>query len=750
MSSVTATSTSATTQPSKDITTNDNNNKPVETPSVQSIAKFEQALTGDTPPKQPTPNNAEKTETAPEPAPTSAPTPNKVAEQAIKPAPPATTTTPKVDPNKLDTPESYAAWRAERLQATGKTELDDSDLQELAKESIAKLNQRTNDEAYSPTGADRASMSLRDTYNNLSEFSSYSASPPQYDTKQFLQELPDAYYHALRPATGQELKTADMKALINEYAQLQPDHQNPETKARLDAINQQLKPYREAYNHQYATEELSESGSYTTYGERINYRFETSHADFKTEASKDIKVPSPQGGHNVAGGELLAAIDENTRHGHTAGADNNKNGAFDPTKDNKGLSGFVNGLIENVIDNPLIRTVAKVAQFIPPFAPVATVVNGVIAAHDAVQAFEDGDIAGVITNAASTATGIGKITHSNQLLTIGKTTNQIGTVATAIKDPSATNLLNVAADATGHSNTTVNTALDISRARDAALADDKVGTFTHLLRAGSTTTNEEHPDTSKQLTDSAKIIDGIDSVRKGDVVGVFSNFSDMDVVGVFSNFSDMVDFPTVAPPTTMVTKLTDDNPFAYIDDPLYQNNGNTTPWQENPAVPLNARIMYLGDGGIGNVNSFDSFAGAQGNTGQVGNFSGIKPFAWHFEDRAELNGAPPSYAEVTAENSQWSKLPPSQSIYHDNNVGSPEVKYIHPDGREAVFSADMTGYYEPYIDPRYIATFNYVNPPPFPEWYDVGGYLDVYFYGQGHLMFDVLPYMIGGNVRGDN
>lgn len=95
---------------------------------------------------------------------------------------------------------------------------------------------------------------------------------------------------------------------------------------------------------------------------------------------------------------------------------------------------------------------------------------------------------------------------------------------------------------------------------------------------------------------------------------------------------------------------------------------------------------------------------------------------------------------------QWRKLPPNQSIYHDNNVGSPEVKYIHPDGREAVFSADMTGYYEPYVDPRYMATFT----SPFPEWYNVGGYLDAYVSGQDHMMFDVLPYMVGGNVRGDN
>ena len=90
-------------------------------------------------------------------------------------------------------------------------------------------------------------------------------------------------------------------------------------------------------------------------------------------------------------------------------------------------------------------------------------------------------------------------------------------------------------------------------------------------------------------------------------------------------------------------------------------------------------------------------------------------------------------------------------IFHDNKVGSPELKYIHPDGREAVFSTDQTGTYQPYTDPRYMATYNYINPAPKGDsWYDVGGWLNWGVKGVGHGAVDVVPYWFGGNVRGDD
>lgn len=335
----------------------------------------------------------------------------------------------------LNTPQGFTQWREKRLQTTGKTALDNKDYQALATQTITNLNQKTNSETYSMTGADHAAMAVRDAYNNSMAFYSYADAMPEYDEQQFLKQLPDDYYRALVPATGQQLNIADMKALIEEYAQLQPQYQNPTIKARLDEINQKLNPYREAYNHQYAKEEWSESGISVTYADqRLNYRFETSQEAFKAEVSKDIKISSPQGGHYVAGGELLAAIAENTQHGHTAGADNNKNGAFDPTKDRHGLSGFVNGFIENVIDNPVIRTVAQIAQF-TPLAPVATIFHTVAAAHDTIQAAEDGNITKALASAAGAVTGTGKLTGSTNIANTASALRDIATAATVINDP---------------------------------------------------------------------------------------------------------------------------------------------------------------------------------------------------------------------------------------------------------------------------------------------------------------------------
>ncbi|MBO0613411.1 hypothetical protein [Thiothrix fructosivorans] len=335
----------------------------------------------------------------------------------------------------LNTPQGFTQWREKCLQTTGKTALDNKDYQALAAQTVTNLNQKTNSETYSMTGVDHAAMAVQDAYNNSMAFYSYAGATPEYDEQQFLKQLPDDYYRALIPATGQQLNVADMKALIEEYAQLQPQYQNPTVKARLDEINQKLNPYREAYNHQYAKEEWSESGISVTYADqRLNYRFETSQEAFKAEVSKDIKISSPQGGHYVAGGELLAAIAENTQHGHTAGADNNKNGAFDPTKDRHGLSGFVNGFIENVIDNPVIRTVAQIAQF-TPLTPVATIFNTVAAAHDTIQAAEDGNITKALASAAGAVTGTGKLTGSTNIANTASALRDIATVATVINDP---------------------------------------------------------------------------------------------------------------------------------------------------------------------------------------------------------------------------------------------------------------------------------------------------------------------------
>ena len=115
----------------------------------------------------------------------------------------------------------------------------------------------------------------------------------------------------------------------------------------------------------------------------------------------------------------------------------------------------------------------------------------------------------------------------------------------------------------------------------------------------------------------------------------------------------------------------------------------------------------------------------------------------HFEDRQKKNGKHPTYSEVNKRNSGWKLLSKSQSIYHDNGVGQPELKYITSDGREAVFDGDTL---EPVTDPRYIATYNYCPLYQIPS--TGAGILD---YAKlagsavGHFFADMVPYYLTGN-----
>lgn len=112
---------------------------------------------------------------------------------------------------------------------------------------------------------------------------------------------------------------------------------------------------------------------------------------------------------------------------------------------------------------------------------------------------------------------------------------------------------------------------------------------------------------------------------------------------------------------------------------------------------------------------------------------------FHFEDRSKANGTHPTYSEVTASGSPWILLPPEESVYHDNGIGKPELKYIHPDGREAVFDGDTLAIM---TDPRYMATYNYVPLKKLPENPSVLDYLDVGGSYVGHFFTDVVPYWL--------
>lgn len=121
-----------------------------------------------------------------------------------------------------------------------------------------------------------------------------------------------------------------------------------------------------------------------------------------------------------------------------------------------------------------------------------------------------------------------------------------------------------------------------------------------------------------------------------------------------------------------------------------------------------------------------------------------KATEFHFEKRDELNKAHPSYSEVRLPNSEWKRLGPDMSKYHDNGQGKPELKFVHPDGREAVFDGDTL---LPMTDPRYKGTYNYVVPVPMPEnkWDIFGWFEYVEKTIIGHGIKDWLPYKLTGS-----
>lgn len=56
--------------------------------------------------------------------------------------------------------------------------------------------------------------------------------------------------------------------------------------------------------------------------------------------------------------------------------------------------------------------------------------------------------------------------------------------------------------------------------------------------------------------------------------------------------------------------------------------------------------------------------------------------------RYKLNQNLPTFEEAVTPGSRWVLQPPDLSKFHDNHVGRPEYKFVHPDGREVVFDGD--------------------------------------------------------------
>nr|WP_289057522.1 RHS repeat-associated core domain-containing protein [uncultured Psychrobacter sp.] len=168
---------------------------------------------------------------------------------------------------------------------------------------------------------------------------------------------------------------------------------------------------------------------------------------------------------------------------------------------------------------------------------------------------------------------------------------------------------------------------------------------------------------------------------------------------------------------------------------VFQYAPNPTGWVD----PLGLDPYGLGQGPYGQANLLQ-----QNNMGKAATKALT---AWHFEGRDARNGVHPTYAEVDDKKNGWRLLPKEQSVFHDDGVGKPELKYVHPDGREAVFNGDCLC---PEIRPQYKATYNYVNPGVVPEnWYNIPGWKKYVQDMVGHGVLDVAPYFGGGNVRGD-
>ncbi len=133
---------------------------------------------------------------------------------------------------------------------------------------------------------------------------------------------------------------------------------------------------------------------------------------------------------------------------------------------------------------------------------------------------------------------------------------------------------------------------------------------------------------------------------------------------------------------------------------------------------------------------------------------------WHYEDRDAKNKNLPSYDEAINHKEIWDEAADWKSKYHQNGIGSPEMKFTNEDGREAVYTKDFSsdGSYELYTDPRYKGTYNYVTPSNLPAVPDgindfngmknfVSDGSKFLLTGTGHFFCDMLPYYALGNER---
>lgn len=149
---------------------------------------------------------------------------------------------------------------------------------------------------------------------------------------------------------------------------------------------------------------------------------------------------------------------------------------------------------------------------------------------------------------------------------------------------------------------------------------------------------------------------------------------------------------------------------------------------------------------LGEVRVVNIDSDGQVEVGQIREDAGggISLTDWHFENRDELNRDVPTTLDEAVEEG-WQRLPHGQADFHqDPNVHGNEIKFIHPDGREAIYyqSGRLV------TDPAIAGTFNYVNPRAFPDDLNIVDWVAFGAYGAAHMLVDWVPWVFGGSVRG--
>jgi RHS repeat-associated protein len=200
-------------------------------------------------------------------------------------------------------------------------------------------------------------------------------------------------------------------------------------------------------------------------------------------------------------------------------------------------------------------------------------------------------------------------------------------------------------------------------------------------------------------------------------------------------------------------------PAAPVNDEVKKNNGNL-PGQGGVFNLVNLHVYhYAGNNPVKYVDPDGRedeswFSGVINSIKNTANNIYEKVTESHFEGRDALNVDLPTYDEASKEGSGWTLLSEDLSVYHQNETGSAELKYINEDGREAVYTKDFSGddSYQLYTDPRYKGTYNYVTPANKPE--PIKNLKDVprltsqaanfLNKGAGHVVKDVVPYYLTG------